>query len=44
MNIPKAKLEEFKKLYIKEYGVELSDEVVLRRALIVLGIMYATYY
>ena len=44
MQITQEELEKFRELFRQEYGVELSKQDALERALIVLGVMRATYY
>ena len=41
--LPKTAIEEFKKLYVKNYGIELSDEEATRRANNLVA-LYATVY
>jgi len=41
--IPKEAIEEFKKIYKKEFGVELSEEEALRRATNLLNLYKAVY-
>ena len=41
--LPKEAIEEFKKLYAKNYGVKLSDEEASRRANNFVGLYEAVY-
>jgi len=41
--IPKEAVEEFKKLYFKNYGIELSEEEATRRANNFVGLYEAVY-
>ena len=41
--LPKEAIEEFKKLYAKNYGIELSDEEATRRAENFVGLYEAVY-
>jgi len=42
-NLPKEAIKEFKKLYAKHYGVELSDEEAIRRANNLVALFAAVY-
>ncbi len=41
--LPKEAIEEYKKLYAKNYGVELSDEEATRRANNLVALYMAVY-
>ncbi len=41
--LPKEAIEEFKKLYVKNYGIELSDEEATRRANNLVALYGAVY-
>ncbi|MCX6718360.1 MAG: hypothetical protein NTY81_02020 [Candidatus Staskawiczbacteria bacterium] len=41
--LPKEAIEEFKKLYAKNYGIELLDEEATRRANNFVGLYEAVY-
>jgi len=41
--LPKIAIEEFKKLYLKNYGIQLSDEEAIRRAENFVGLYGAVY-
>jgi len=41
--LPKEAIEEFKKLYTKNYGIELSDEEATRRANNLVALYAAVY-
>ena len=41
--LPEEAIEEFKKLYAKNYGVELSDEEATRRANSLVALYTAVY-
>ena len=41
--LPKEAIEEFKKLYSKNYGIELSDEEARRRASNLVDLFAAVY-
>jgi len=41
--LPKEAIEEFKKLYAKNYGIELSDEEATRRANNLVALYGAVY-
>jgi hypothetical protein len=41
--LPQKAIEEFKKLYAKNYGVELSDEEAIRRANNLVALYGAVY-
>ena len=41
--LPKEAIEEYKKIYAKNYGVELSDEEATRRANNLVGLYGAVY-
>jgi len=41
--LPKAAIKEFKRIYAKNYGIELSDEEATRRANNLVA-LYATVY
>ncbi len=42
--LPKEAIEEYKKLYAKNYGVELSDEEATRRANNLVALYSAVYF
>ena len=41
--LPKEAIQEFKKLYVKNYGIELSDEEATRRANNLVALYGAVY-
>ncbi|MGD0576640.1 MAG: hypothetical protein ABSA74_01015 [Candidatus Staskawiczbacteria bacterium] len=41
--LPKKAIDEFKKLYLKNYGIELSDKEATRRAENFVGLYDAVY-
>ena len=41
--LPKEAIEQFKKLYAKNYGIEISDEEAIRRANNLVAVYRAVY-